>query len=175
MSIGGDFVECGVGHGIYSKTICRYLGFEKYAKKTFYLYDTFQGIPIERITDGSERERLEEYNSVHYSENLLSEARAGFSAYRNVVIVPGIVPDTLQNKAPDAVAYLSIDMNNATAEIAAIRFFWDRIVSGGIVVLDDYAYGPEFIDQKIAWDAFVSERGYTILTLPTGQGLIVKR
>ena len=65
-------------------------------------------------------------------------------------------------------------MNNAAAEISAIEYLWGKLVRGGIVVLDDYAYGPEFMNQKTAWDQFASRNGFEILTLPTGQGLIVK-
>jgi len=174
LALDGDLVECGVGHGIYSKTVCRYLEFGAYSNKNFYLYDTFQGVPVERLPD-RERDKITAYNAVHYSEDLLSEAQRGFAAYPNVRIVQGIVPDTLHQLAPDKVAYLSIDMNNATAEMGAIEFFWDRLVSGAVVLLDDYAYGTEFLDQKLAWDSFTSKRGYSVLTLPTGQGLVLKR
>ena len=72
------------------------------------------------------------------------------------------------------VSYISIDMNNATAEIAAIEYLWDKLAFGGVVVLDDYAYAPEFLNQKHAWEAFAISRGFDILTLPTVQGLIIK-
>ena len=65
-------------------------------------------------------------------------------------------------------------MNNATAEIAAIEYLWSKLVSGGVVVLDDYAYGPEFMNQKNAWDKFAELNRFEIPTLPTGQGLIIK-
>ncbi|MDP6559490.1 MAG: hypothetical protein QF619_05130, partial [Candidatus Binatia bacterium] len=41
------------------------------------------------------------------------------------------------------VSYLHIDMNNAFAEIEAIKFFWNKIINYGIILLDDYAYGEE--------------------------------
>jgi hypothetical protein len=46
LEVHGDFVECGVGKGLYSKTICEYLNFNLLPRK-FYLFDTFRGIPIE--------------------------------------------------------------------------------------------------------------------------------
>jgi len=45
------------------------------------------------------------------------------------------------------VSYLSIDMNCVKPEIAAAQFFWDRMVSGGIMVLDDYGFRGH-IEQK---------------------------
>lgn len=66
-------------------------------------------------------------------------------------------------------------MNNAPAEIGAITYLWDQLVTGAVVLLDDYAYGPEFANQKRAWDNFSKENGFSILTLPTGQGMFFKR
>jgi hypothetical protein len=47
-------------------------------------------------------------------------------------------------------------MNNTTPEIAAAERFWDRLVPGGIIVLDDYGWRKQ-INQKIAFDSNVSK------------------
>ena len=47
VKLEGDFVECGVGKGLLSKTIVSYLNFEK-TGKTFFLFDTFEGIPTQK-------------------------------------------------------------------------------------------------------------------------------
>jgi hypothetical protein len=65
-------------------------------------------------------------------------------------------------------------MNNAKAEIDAIKFLWGKLVTGGVIVLDDYAYGELFRAQKDAWDRFATDNDFEILSLPTGQGLIIK-
>jgi O-methyltransferase len=51
---------------------------------------------------------------------------------------------------------------------------FDRVLTGGVVVFDDYGW-KMFHKQKEAEDAFMRSRGYGILELPTGQGLVVKR
>jgi predicted O-methyltransferase YrrM len=71
------------------------------------------------------------------------------------------------------VAYLSIDMNIAYPERAAIEHFWPRIVPGGVVVLDDYAFAG-YDEQRRSMDEFARHAGVPILTLPTGQGLLIK-
>jgi len=91
----------------------------------------------------------------------------------NVELVKGSVPDTLSQVKIDAVAYLSIDMNCSIPEIAAAEHFWDRMVSGSVLIHDDYG-GTRFIEQKRALDAFAKKRDVSVLTLPTGQGLIFK-
>jgi hypothetical protein len=64
-------------------------------------------------------------------------------------------------------------MNCAYPEIKAIEYFWDKIVSGGIVLMDDYAYeGHEH--QMKAFDIFAKSKNVKILNLPCGQGMIIK-
>jgi len=65
-------------------------------------------------------------------------------------------------------------MNNAVSEIAAIDFFWDKLVPGGVVVLDDYSYSVQFMEQHSAFDKFCTQHNVRVLELPTGQGLIFK-
>ena len=64
-------------------------------------------------------------------------------------------------------------MNCAPPEIAAITHFWDRLVPGAFVLLDDYAYYG-YGAQKVAMDKFAQERELQICSLPTGQGLLLK-
>lgn len=64
-------------------------------------------------------------------------------------------------------------MNNTVPEIAAAETFWSRLEPGAVVVLDDYGW-ERHIEQKRAFDKFAAARGVTVLSLPTGQGLIIK-
>src|SRR5256886_194527 len=73
----------------------------------------------------------------------------------------------------EKIAYLHLDMNCSAPEIAAIQFFWEPLVPGAFVLLDDYAYYG-YLSQKIVMDQFAQEKGIKILSLPTGQGLLVK-
>lgn len=77
----------------------------------------------------------------------------------------------------NTIAYLSIDMNCAYPEVKAMEFFWDKLVPGGTVIFDDYGFSANqsgFIEQKKALDSFADSRSVSILTLPTGQGVMIK-
>jgi hypothetical protein len=65
-------------------------------------------------------------------------------------------------------------MNCAEPEIAAANYFWDRLVPGAVILLDDYGYSELYRRQKDAFDQFAAERRVPLLLLPTGQGIIVK-
>jgi O-methyltransferase len=163
----GDFVECGVNRGWLSLTICNYLDFNSIGK-SFYLFDTYDGIPPEQITE-RERERA----ALHQYSDCYESTKQAFAPFPGAVLVRGRIPDSLQSVTIDRVAYLSIDMNIALPERAAIEFFWPKLSPGAVVVLDDYAFGG-YEAQHETMDEFASQHGVEILTLPTGQGLLIK-
>ncbi len=170
LAIEGDFVECGVDKGESSLAICDYLGFERINKK-FYLCDTFSGMPTDRL-EGKELNYALKSNKDSYKDTY-SSVKNMFSKYDNVEVVQGIVPDSLHDLDIEKVSYLSIDMNNAIAESTAIRHFWPKLSPAAIIVLDDYGW-KAFGLQKKAVDSLAAEFGVPVVTLPTGQGLIVK-
>jgi len=83
-----------------------------------------------------------------------------------------MIPGTLGQVGAEKIAFLHLDLNSAEPEVAAIEFFWDRLVPGAMVLLDDYAY-LGYHHQKEAMDRFARDRNIPIVSLPTGQGLFV--
>ncbi len=166
LSVEGDFVECGVYRGFSSAVIADYLEFGN-LDKTLYLYDTFEGIPSEH---DSENHEATEYAARGIYEGVVQR----FSKYDNVRIVKGIVPDTFADAAPEKVALLHLNLNSSKAQTAALEVLFDRITPGGVIVFDDYGWAA-CRAQRIAADEFMTTRGYRILEIPTGQGLLIKR
>jgi hypothetical protein len=99
--------------------------------------------------------------------------KANFSEWKNIRIIEGPVPDTLDRVETQNIAYLHLDMNCSPPEVAALNFFWDRLLPGAFVLLDDYAYRG-YEAQKHAMDAVAKEKHVMIVSLPTGQGLLMK-
>ncbi len=170
LKLNADYVECGVHTGLLSHTICHYLDFNSVASK-FWLFDTFEGIPLPSV-DEKERKLVENYNSKYYFD-CFSQVKESFSIYNNVHLVKGLIPESFRNVDITKVGYLSIDLNNADPEIATLDFFWDKLVKGAIVVLDDYGGTTHYI-QKKAIDKFCLDHCIMPVTLPTGQGLLIK-
>lgn len=158
----GDFVECGALYGTGVKTVIDYFGKDNFVKQ-FWAYDTFDYNPV----DGHAFEGQ--------SDGLFQKVQARFSGYQNVKIVPGLLPESLVNNSPDQIAYLHIDLNKAEFEIAVLEQLFDRVVSGGVVILDDYEWSEAYRDQKIKEDTWFEIRHYRVFPLPTGQGLVLKR
>ena len=144
--------------------IMEYLDFNSLTKK-FFLLDTFCGFPEHSISSSA--------NNGQYRDCYEDVVRT-FAPYSGAILIKGVVPDTLDLITSQQISYLSIDLNCAEPEIAAFRFLWPRLVPGAIVLLDDYANGPAYQRQKDAFDHLSRELNFPILTLPTGQGMIVK-
>jgi SAM-dependent methyltransferase len=172
----GDFVECGVNRGFLSSAIMDYLNWDSLGKQ-FYLLDTFRGlderfVSPEDIASGAAEKHRKSMASGFYVQGI-DEVQANFSQWKNVSLIEGPIPETLPQVRAGKIAYLHLDMNCSPPEIAAIQFFWGRLVPGALVLLDDYAYHG-YLSQKLAMDRFAQEKGIEILSLPTGQGLLVK-
>jgi hypothetical protein len=165
--LGGDFVACGVFWGALARAVMHYIDFAGMAGRQFYLLHTFRAFP-EPLRGKASACDLDRYRACY------DQVRETFKGFANVTLVRGAVPDTLTRVTPERVCYLSIDMNCAELEVAAAAYFWDRLVSGAVVVLGHYAAGTWYDRQRQAFDAFARARGVQVLPLPTGQGLLIK-
>jgi O-methyltransferase len=170
LRLSGDFVECGVNTGIYSLSICKLLDFNA-TSKTFWLFDTFSGIPEWQLSESEQAAGIARYNKLY--PECWERAQRNFSPYPKVRLIRGVVPESLGTVEISEVSYLSLDMNVAYPERAAIEYFWPKIVKCGVVILDDYAWTGH-LEQKSTLDKFAQSVGHQILTLPTGQGLLIK-
>lgn len=167
----GDFVECGTNTGIMSLAVANYIDFNS-TGKSFFLFDTFHGIPDDQITPCERLLGRAQENEQLY-EDCYERTKVNFSPFPRARLVRGKVPDTLPSVPIDQVCYLCLDMNIVVPERAAIEYFWDKLVPGAPVILDDYGW-LNFGEQKEAMDAFAARKGVKIANLPTGQGLLFK-
>jgi hypothetical protein len=166
----GDFVECGVNTGAYSRAVVDYIEFQKLSK-TFYLFDTFEGMPAELVSQEEKASGVSNYLDGHYKD-VYQQVKETFKEFK-VEIIKGMVPDTLPRCTAEKICYLSIDMNATAPEMAAAEYFWGKLVPGAVMILDDYGF-PMHINQKLAFDKFAKKKDVNILCLPTGQGIIFK-
>jgi SAM-dependent methyltransferase len=164
----GDFVELGVFKGHTTLFCAEYVRFEAWPKR-WWLYDTFEGIPADQVDPG-----WEEANKAAYAGAVtLEEVQARFAEYPNITVIQGRVPEVLDEGGPEAIAFMHVDLNNATAEIAALDRLYDRLSPGGIILFDDYGWIAAHAQFR-AENRWFGTRGLALLSLPTGQALFVK-
>jgi len=164
LKLEGDFVECGVFLGLLSLTICHSLDFSN-VEKMFYLFDTFEGIP----EDG--RDEIKKQNRIYF--DCFEIAKRNFSPFPNAKLIKGALPGTLKLAPIERISYLSIDLNHAKYEKEVISELWSRVTSSAVILIDDYAFQSNE-EQYEMWNEFASSKSCSILTLPTGSGLLIK-
>lgn len=174
--LAGDFVECGVNFGFMSSSIMHHLNWDV-LNKTFYLLDTFSGVDDCYVSQNERAEGILEKDKklfeIKFYTQDITPVIENFSEWKNIAIIPGAVPDTLHQVKATDLAFLHLDMNCAPPEVAALEYFWDKLVPGAPVLLDDYAYYG-YHHQKYAMDNLAKRLNICIASLPTGQGLIIK-
>jgi hypothetical protein len=162
VQLEGDFVECGAYTGVAVKTVVDYLGGSAFPK-TFWMYDLFE-----------HDESMAHHAMPDHGAELYDRVCRKFETYPQVRVCKGRIPEVFASGSPERIAYLHVDMNEAPAEIAALDALFDRVVPGGIVILDDYEWSG-YRSQKLAEDPWFEARRYRVMPLPTGQGLVIKR
>jgi O-methyltransferase len=163
VQLPGDFVECGAYTGVGVKTVVDYLGGPAFPKD-FWAYDLFEHEP-----------GMVHHAMLEHGPGLEARVREKFAVYPQVRIFKGNIPDVFEGQSPAKIAYLHIDLNQAPAEIAALDALFDRVVPGGIVILDDYEWAGAYRGQKLAEDPWFEARKYKVMPIPTGQGIVIKR
>lgn len=154
----GDFVECGVWYGVLSKTICEYTDFG-HQDRSFYLVDSWGA-------------QLGSHPAASYQEDIFDIVGRRFSQYPNVHLVRGLVPDVLPEIAAKKIAYLAIDMNGSEPERAALEFFYDKMVPGGIIYFDDYGWGYPALRAVV--NEFFANKPENLLHFPSGNSIVIK-
>ena len=162
----GSFAEFGTYRAGYAFMILGLTDIER-----IYLFDTFKGIPGDRLTDYEQKAsfagRLTE-TSPEYVEGRLSRWPGRFE------ICAGDVFDTLPRTETGPLAFISMDLNAAAPTTFALEYAYPRLVPGGTLVFDDYG-ARGFHDQRTVIDEFFSDKPDQVIALPTCQGIVVKK
>jgi O-methyltransferase len=170
LHLPGDFIELGVFRGLTTGFVAEYLEWQKIDKK-WYLFDLFGKFDQSQANESWGVTYYDQYDPATWE----AQVRERFAPYANIIVTKGNVPSILHTaKTPDKIAFMHLDLNAAKAEIAALEVLFDRVVPGGVVLLDDYGWMAAHETQKMEM-AWFADRGYMVMEIPTGQGLVIKR
>jgi O-methyltransferase len=158
----GQTAEAGVFRGASSWFICdRFTD----SGKTHYAFDSFEGLSTPGPEDGFYwRER-----DFHAPEETAREALAPFK----VEIRKGWIPDVFSLAEAETFCFVHIDVDLYEPTLESMRFFYPRMVSGGIILADDYGLST-CPGATRAVDEFMRDKPETVVHVPTGQGFLVK-
>lgn len=149
----GDIVECGVYKGSSLLSFARFLETFAPGDRTRKVlgFDHFRGLADRSVKDGLD-ERVgntsEGWNPALFRDTLFALVDAfnkdSFVPQRaRIELVDGDVRETAPAYVADnpglRVALLHLDMDLYEPTLAALKAFWPRILTGGVVLLDEYA------------------------------------
>lgn len=106
-----------------------------------------------------------------YVENEIV-VRSLFAPWPQVKVIKGLVPYVLQEFDLTGFRFVHVDLNAMMPEIEALRLLIPKLSKGATILLDDFGF-PEFIPSRLGHTQLADELRYDILSLPTGQGLII--
>ena len=161
LDIEGDFLDIGCYDGKTVDVMRRYCNFAAATGKLWRLYDMFDYHPTES-------------SKQHHGPQLIEQVKAMFADDPKFRIAKGLLPDTIRADMPERIAFAQIDLNAPEAELVTLEAIYDRVVVGGMIVLDDYGfhrYRASYAIEK----KFFESRGALAYECPTGQGIVIKR
>lgn len=135
-------------------------------------FDSFSGFPSLASEDGEQDDKIQKQTGGLSSEGFLEEFRALLKLHNEDGIIPtdrgsivqGDILETLPtwlNENPEArfcLLNLDVDLYEPTRVI--LEGCWDRLVPGGVLILDEYATS-KWPGETLAWDEFARARRIT--------------
>ena len=156
--IKGNFVECGVKQGTSSRIMAVVL------QRDGYLFDTWEGFPhYSKKFDVPSRDRVRRLDkrvkdkTSSYKQCKQSLKKHGVFEHCHMVkgdICKTVPAFTAKHSIPVALLHIDTDLHNP-AHIS-LKYFYDKVVNGGIVVFHDYA-DPKWPGIKRVVDEFVNK------------------
>jgi O-methyltransferase len=160
----GDIAEVGVYKGGSGKLLSNVF---KHTNKKIYLFDTFSGMPETDLQKDWHRKG-------DFSETSVETVKYYLRDCENVLIYSGLFPRSARNLEVKTFCLVHVDADIYKSVIDCCNFFYPKMVSGGILIFDDYGF-ITCPGAKIAVDEFFLHKPENICYLPTGQCFVVKR
>ncbi|OBJ37696.1 TylF/MycF/NovP-related O-methyltransferase [Mycobacterium colombiense] len=159
--IRGDIVECGVLFGGASMLIAKTLLSLGDTSRELWLYDSFQGFVGEQATDDvtwygdSIDARFSDFADIATAN--VSSTRYPSEKLR---VVKGDVEKTAARNENGDIALLRLDTDTHYSTKAELEHFYPKLVSGGILIIDDYGHA---FGARRAVDEYFAQPGRRLL------------
>lgn len=98
-------------------------------------------------------------------------AKSNLSRFNNVDLIKGWIPEVFGKLKDSRYSFVHIDVDLYEPTLKSVEYFWDKIITGGIMVCDDYGSSKTIGARKAIDDFFGRNK---IIELTTGQAIIIK-
>lgn len=128
--LNGDFAQVGIYRGGSAQLIASV----KDPNKTFYLFDTFEGLP-------NPDEGVDYYKKGRFADTSEEEVRERLRGFCGIEITKGVFPKSAQIQHQNSsYAFVYLDVDIYQSNLDSLSFFYPRMVPGGMIVIDDYGW-----------------------------------
>jgi hypothetical protein len=166
--IPGHFAELGVHKGHSARLLADVLR-ERDDQRRLYLFDTFDGF------DERDLEGVDARVAPIYSDTSLAAVKELVGNIEICDYRPGYFPDSATGIAADArFAFVHLDCDLYEPTRAALSFFYERLSSGGFIVVHDYSSGhwpgvPQAVEE------FLADKPEHLVLMPDKSGTAIFR
>lgn len=150
IDLDGDMAEVGVFRGGSAKLICEAKG-----NKKLHLFDTFEGLP--EVSDKDTHFGIKFWNKNQFGNTSLELVKNYLSSYQNVFFYKGRFPETTKSMVNCKFSFVHLDVDLYQSTMDSLKFFYPRMVLGGIILTHDYhtngvktAFKDFFNDKKVS-------------------------
>ena len=161
--LSGNIAEVGVYKGGSAEIIAK----SKNKNKKLFIFDTFEGMP-------NVNEKDNHHKKSDFKDTSFEKVKQALSSYENVFVYKGIFPEKnseiiLNEKF--SLVHLDVDIYESYKN--CLEFFYPRLISGGLLILDDYN-APSCLGAKLAVDEFFNQKPEKPIWNTLSQAVIVK-
>ena len=168
LHLEGNFAECGVYKGGTAFLIAYALKNNSVQNKQLHLFDTFAGMPVVANKDPSGHKKGD------FGDVSLNAVKDYLQMFPFVVFHPGLIPETFKAIKDEKFAFVHIDIDLYQTAKDCCNFFYDRMISGGVMIFDDYGLPWYKFAEKQAVDEFFKDKPESPISLRTGQCIVIK-
>lgn len=137
--IPGEIVECGVWKGGMIAGISEFIG-----RKKANLFDSYQGLPLVREIDGEAAWNWQNNpEGEYFYDNCSADEKYAIEAMElsgvEYTSYKGWFKDVFNSSIPiESISILRLDSDWYDSTLECLEFFYPKITSGGLVIIDDY-------------------------------------
>lgn len=125
------------------------------------------------LIDSWGKDIIKDKDETYHKYATYEQAKRVFAKFKKAKLIHGVVPQILYKMDIKNVSYLHLDLNSWRADLSALEYFWDKLLIGAIVIVDDFGFdGFEKTRKHI--ENFVKKKHTDIMYTALGPGIIVK-
>ena len=152
--IGGNVAEAGVFRGEFAKEINR-----AFPERKLYLFDTFEG--FDKRDFNFEGKTSNTYES-HFNNTSIEYVLSRMKYRDRCEVIKGYFPGIC-----DDFCFVSLDMDLYKPILEGLKFFYPKMVGGGVILIDDY-FSVAYPNIRQAVADYERELNKGLLKIPMG-------